>query len=112
MTARIFNGSRRVDAIAADDRGVAYGDGLFETMRVHRGTVPWWDAHWARLRHGAQRLRLRLPEPRQVREEAADLFASDDPGAGAEIHARAAAVCGGNLGAADQDVEIQVPIAV
>ncbi|MCJ0824371.1 aminodeoxychorismate lyase [Luteimonas sp. 50] len=78
MTTRIFDGRRRVDAIAADGRGVAYGDGLFETMRVHRGTVPWWDAHWARLQHGAQRLHLRLPEPRQVREEAADLFANDD----------------------------------
>jgi 4-amino-4-deoxychorismate lyase len=77
MTVRIFSGRRRVDAIAADDRGLAYGDGLFETMRVHRGTVPWWDAHWSRLQRGAERLRLSLPDPRQVREEAAALFAGD-----------------------------------
>lgn len=77
MTVRIFAGHQRVDAIAPDDRGLAYGDGLFETMRVHRGTVPWWDAHWARLQRGAGRLRLRLPEARQVREEAAALFADD-----------------------------------
>ena len=60
MTTRIFIGNRRMDAVAPDDRGLAYGDGLFETMRVHRGTVPWWDAHWSRLQRGAQRLRLRL----------------------------------------------------
>ena len=79
MNVRVFSGSRRVDAIAPDDRGVAYGDGLFETMRVHRGAVPWWDAHWARLRLGAERLRLCLPDQQQVREEAAALFADDDP---------------------------------
>ena len=75
MTTRIFIGNRRVDAIAPDDRGLAYGDGLFETMRVHRGMVPWWDAHWMRLQWGAERLRLRLPDASQVRAEATALFA-------------------------------------
>jgi 4-amino-4-deoxychorismate lyase len=82
MTVRIFAGHRRVDAIAPDDRGLAYGDGLFETMRVHRGTVPWWDAHWARLRRGAERLRLRLPDARQAREQATALFADDSADGG------------------------------
>lgn len=66
------------DSVPLDDRGLAYGDGLFETMRVHRGNVPWWDAHWARLERGAQRLRLRLPGLRQVRDEAAAMF-DDEP---------------------------------
>ena len=56
-------------AIAADDRGLAYGDGLFETMRAHAGTVPWWPAHWRRLLHGAQRLRIPVPaEAEMVRQ--------------------------------------------
>ncbi|HVR80551.1 MAG TPA: aminodeoxychorismate lyase [Luteimonas sp.] len=80
MTARVFVGDRRVDAIPADDRGVAYGDGLFETMRVHAGDAPWWDAHWARLQRGAQRLRTPLPDEAQVRSEARALF--DDHGDG------------------------------
>ena len=80
MTARVFAGSRRVEAIPADDRGLAYGDGLFETMRVHAGEVPWWDAHWARLQLGAQRLRMPLPDAAQVREEAAALFAGGGDG--------------------------------
>lgn len=74
MSARVFIGSKRVDAVPADDRGLAYGDGLFETLRVHRGTLPWWDAHWARLAHGAERLRLLLPNQKQVRDEADALF--------------------------------------
>lgn len=80
MNARIFVGERRVDGIAADDRGLAYGDGLFETMRTHRGEAPWWDAHWARLALGAQRLRLALPEPDIVRRQAGDMLAGVDSG--------------------------------
>ncbi|GAB3354749.1 aminodeoxychorismate lyase [Lysobacter tyrosinilyticus] len=78
MNARIFVGDTRFDAIAADDRGVAYGDGLFETMRAHRGELPWWDAHWARLQAGAHRLRIVLPEPSRVHTEAASLLSGKD----------------------------------
>lgn len=74
MIARIFNGSARIDAWPADARALVYGDGLFETMRVHRGTVPWWGAHWERLVRGARRLRISLPEQAQASDEAAVLF--------------------------------------
>lgn len=80
MNVRIFHGTRRVGAIAADDRGLAYGDGLFETMRAHRGALPWWDAHWARLLRGGQRLGLALPDQARVREEASALFADGGDG--------------------------------
>lgn len=36
--------------LPADDRGLAYGDGAFETMRIERGGIPWLDRHLARLR--------------------------------------------------------------
>ncbi len=74
MTARIFIGSKQVDAIPADSRGLAYGDGLFETMRVHCGSVHWWDTHWSRLAHGAARLHVPLPDESMVRDHAAQLF--------------------------------------
>lgn len=74
----IFRGDTRFDAIAATDRGVAYGDGLFETMRAHQGGLPWWDAHWSRLQRGADRLRLALPDQTQVRHEAEALLAGND----------------------------------
>jgi 4-amino-4-deoxychorismate lyase len=80
MNVRIFHGSDRVDAIAPDDRGLAYGDGLFETLRAYRGTLPWWDAHWARLARGGERLGLALPDQALARTEAADLFADGGDG--------------------------------
>lgn len=78
MRASVFAGDTRFDAIAANDRGVAYGDGLFETMRAHCGDVPWWDAHWTRLRAGAERLRIPLPDEAQVRDEAVQLLSGED----------------------------------
>lgn len=71
---RVFVGTKAVDAVPPDDRGLAYGDGLFETMRAHRGDVPWWPAHWARLVAGAARLRLPLPDESRVRAEAVALL--------------------------------------
>lgn len=70
----VFSGDVRIEGWPLDSRGVAYGDGLFETMRAHRGVVPWWDAHWARLERGAQRLRLRLPERRRAETAMAGLL--------------------------------------
>lgn len=80
MSVRVFVGDRRVDALAADDRGTAYGDGLFETLRVHCGQLPWWEAHWARLTRGAERLRLSLPDQALVRHEANALLEGIDTG--------------------------------
>jgi len=80
VSVRIFVGARRVDAVPPDDRSLAYGDGLFETMRVHRGDIPWWDAHWARLADGAARLGLALPDAPQARAESQALLAGVDDG--------------------------------
>ena len=74
MDVRLFDGGRRVDAISPLDRGLAYGDGLFETMRAHRGDVPWWDRHWSRLRQGATVLGLALPDEARARAELAGLL--------------------------------------
>lgn len=44
-------------SVAGDDRGLAYGDGLFETLRVRAdGCVPLWPRHRARLLAGAAHL--------------------------------------------------------
>ena len=80
MSVRVFHGTQQVDAVAADDRGLAYGDGLFETLRVHRGALPWWDVHWSRLVRGSERLALELPDPEQVRAQATLLFADGGDG--------------------------------
>lgn len=40
------------------DRGFAYGDGVFETVRVHNGSMPLWPLHEQRLLAGADRLKI------------------------------------------------------
>ncbi|MGH1470212.1 MAG: aminodeoxychorismate lyase [Cellvibrionaceae bacterium] len=40
------------------DRGLAYGDGLFETVLLHQDTLPYWVDHRARLQSGCDRLRI------------------------------------------------------
>jgi 4-amino-4-deoxychorismate lyase len=82
---RIFLGDAPVDSIPENDRGLAYGDGLFETMRVHGSRVPWWDVHWARLAHGAERLRLLLPDRGLVEQQVEALLASQGMGAGSVL---------------------------
>jgi 4-amino-4-deoxychorismate lyase len=80
MNALIFAGATRIDAWPPDARTIAYGDGLFETLRAHRGRFPWWSSHWQRLADGARRLRMPLPDAASVRAAAATLF--DDGGDG------------------------------
>jgi 4-amino-4-deoxychorismate lyase len=47
--------------VSATDRGLNYGDGLFETMRVYRGKVCLLERHLARLRESCRRVALPYP---------------------------------------------------
>lgn len=58
-------------ALPADDRGLHYGDGLFETMRVTAGAVPLLDRHLARLARGCARLGFVAPDEALLRREIA-----------------------------------------
>lgn len=80
MSAWVFSGSARIEALPADSRGFAYGDGLFETMRIHGGQVFWWHAHWSRLADGARRLRIALPDAVFVQAQALALVDGCDDG--------------------------------
>ena len=40
------------------DRGLSYGDGLFETFLVHNGSAPLLSYHLERMRRGCQVLKL------------------------------------------------------
>ena len=44
------------DHISMLDRGLSYGDGLFETVRLHRGQPVWLRQHFERLSSGIDRL--------------------------------------------------------
>ena len=43
------------------DRGLWYGDGLFETLRTYKGSIFALDEHLARMNRSAEFLELRLP---------------------------------------------------
>ena len=49
------------ETISVDDRGLAYGDGLFETLAYVNGQLQNWDLHWQRLQIGATRLNIHIP---------------------------------------------------
>jgi 4-amino-4-deoxychorismate lyase len=63
------------DSVPATDRGLNYGDGLFETMRLHAGAVPLLDRHLARLQAGCRRLGLCYPGDAILAADVAQLAA-------------------------------------
>jgi len=42
-------------------RGMFYGDGLFETVRAFEGQVPFWPLHWERFSNGMKVLGFEIP---------------------------------------------------
>lgn len=48
-------------ALPVKDRGLAYGDGVFETMRLHGGGIPFLPWHLARLERGLKALAIAAP---------------------------------------------------
>ncbi len=58
------------DAVSVQDRGLSYGDGLFETLAVADGLPIAWEPHISRLRNGCQRLRIPCPAEALLRAEA------------------------------------------
>jgi 4-amino-4-deoxychorismate lyase len=55
MISVLING-KTVDCVASADRGLLYGDGLFETIAVIDGTMRHWLRHLDRLQAGCDRL--------------------------------------------------------
>jgi len=50
------------DMLAINDRGLHYGDGLFETIAVRHGVCEFWERHLQRLFEGCMRLRIPTPD--------------------------------------------------
>ena len=61
MSEMLING-RAAELISAQDRGLLYGDGLFETIKLVKGEPHSWDLHLQRLTRGAQRLNIPMPD--------------------------------------------------
>lgn len=65
----LVNGQAQ-EHIAVADRGLQYGDGLFETIAVSAGLPRLWDRHLRRLSSGCRRLGIAGIDPEELRDEA------------------------------------------
>jgi 4-amino-4-deoxychorismate lyase len=63
-----INGRRR-STLNYRDRGLQYGDGVFETMRVQRRGIRLLNFHLDRLYHGCRRLKIQAPKALLLRRE-------------------------------------------
>jgi 4-amino-4-deoxychorismate lyase len=66
-------------SVSVIDRGLHYGDGLFETLACPAGRPRLLARHLERLRSGCERLSIECPAPRLLREEIAHLNRSRAP---------------------------------
>jgi 4-amino-4-deoxychorismate lyase len=79
LATHIHRGRQRVAALDPADRGLAYGDGVFETVLVHAQRAVWWPQHCERLVRGAARLGIALPERAWLDQAVADLLVLAPP---------------------------------
>lgn len=61
MIVSLLNGNPAGD-IGLDDRGLAYGDGVFRTLSMRAGVARDWSSHFAKLQHDCAALGLACPE--------------------------------------------------
>jgi 4-amino-4-deoxychorismate lyase len=73
MAVRTLINSAPIEVVPALDRGLAYGDGLFESIRFVGAVAPLWSRHMQRLALSCERLRLPVPDPAQLWREALDV---------------------------------------
>ncbi len=90
-------------AVPTADRGLLYGDGLFETMRVLLGRPVDLDAHLDRLLRGCRLLGIALHERDALRDAVLRLIAANETGSGAARLTVTRGVGGARLDAAGAD---------
>lgn len=73
----LING-QPADQISAQDRGLHYGDGLFETIAVKNGAPLLWDRHMLRLGLGCNRLSIEPPDSVLLRAETEQICADTE----------------------------------
>jgi 4-amino-4-deoxychorismate lyase len=69
-----------VTHLSTADRGLQYGDGLFETIAVQAGSPSLWPQHIDRLKHGCERLGIPFPGEKLLRKEALQEIGSAERG--------------------------------
>ena len=59
MTNAVIVNDELTDRVSVYDRGLAYGDGVFETILVQDGRLRFWDMHFKRLTRSLTQLNIR-----------------------------------------------------
>ncbi|MBV5310248.1 aminodeoxychorismate lyase [Chromatium okenii] len=77
---RVFIDGRECNCIAVTERGLHYGDGLFETVLLRHGRLCQWQRHCNRLIHGAQRLGIPMPDIAQLVAEMTEIAHGSENG--------------------------------
>ena len=79
VTISSFVDGKPQDSLSLHDRGLNYGHGLFETMRLSAGQLPLWHYHRQRLGIGADRLGIALDSSRldTYLQQALEAFPAD-----------------------------------
>lgn len=77
MTNILINGVAK-ETISVNDRGILYGDGLFETMAVRNNQIRLWGSHWQRLSLGCNKLSIELPNKAMIEKEIEFLIESNN----------------------------------
>jgi len=70
----LVNGSP-TGSLSPHDRGLAFGDGVFRTLRMEGGVPIWWDDHYAKLVADCRQLRLVGPTRSEWEQDIAWLAA-------------------------------------
>jgi 4-amino-4-deoxychorismate lyase len=65
------------ESISALDRGLAYGDGVFRTMRARAGSIALWPAHYRKLAADCARIGIVCPAERDFAGDIERLLATD-----------------------------------
>jgi len=79
MSRALINGAA-ADRLPIADRGLQYGDGLFETLAVQGGVPCLWHAHFDRLARGADRLKIPYPPQELFLRECRQLAGGESTG--------------------------------
>lgn len=80
MNAKWLINGVRTSQFEAADRGLHYGDGVFETMALRDGAIRFWHRHRQRLNAGCERLRIETPTSVTLDGEIATLTAGASSG--------------------------------
>ncbi|MEN8106843.1 MAG: aminodeoxychorismate lyase [Pseudomonadota bacterium] len=75
VTRPVLLNGEPMDCVSSMDRGLLYGDGVFETITVQQGRPRCWRRHMTRLQAGCQRLGITAPDIDILQSEASVLLA-------------------------------------